>query len=56
MIRWAVNFEIMVKKIVGHLARLEALSGGDLTEVNDVLKQFGIDDIVPGGVVLATVS
>ena len=41
-------FEIMVERLTGYLARLEAVWGEELVEVNEVLRGLGMEEIVVG--------
>ena len=43
-------FEIMVERLTGYLARLEAVWEGELEAVNAVLRVLGMEEIEVGGV------
>ena len=49
-------FEIMVERLTGYLARLEAVWEGELEVVNAVLRGLGMEEIVVDEVVMRVVS
>ena len=51
-----VVYEIMVERLGGLMARLEAVWGAELVELNAELRRVGLEEIVPDEVVVRVVS